>query len=194
MFPTDQLAALLRDFFAGNVESLELIARCSQDEIFRMIRSAIGKQSARHDLDPHLDPQEICQYVYLTLLRLRDRTARPPIQNVLAYLQRLINNAVLERRRRHVAQRRSGHRFKSIDPRDLGVVDQKSIRVQPLERREFIRAMLQELDIVERRVVTLRVHGWDWREIGVRLGGTPSSIRATYRRAIDRMRRWTAMP
>lgn len=190
MSPTEQLAAQLRAFFAGQIESLDSIARLSQDEIFRMIRSAIGKQSGHRDLGGMLEPQEICQYVYLTLLRMRQRSTAPPVHNVLAYLQRLINNAVLERRRRHVAQRRSGDKFLTLDPRELQVADRQTNLAPLVDRLEVARQIMRSLDPLERRVVTLRVHGWNWREIGARLGGAPDSFRAIYRRAIARVRRW----
>jgi len=194
MSPTDQLASQLRAFFAGQFEALDAIARLSQDELYRMIRTAIGKQAAHRDFGALIEPQEICQYVYLTLLRMRQRAVNPPIHNVLAYLQRLINNAVLERRRHHIAQRRGGDRCQTCDFRELQFADRRTTHPPLVDRLEIAREIMRNLDPWERRVVTLRVHGWHWREIAGRLGGSPDALRAVYRRAIARMRRWIAAP
>lgn len=188
MSPTDQLAAQLRAFFAGQPESLETIAQRCEDELLRMIRGAIARHASRTS-SATLDPHEICQYVYLTLLRRRGPAGRPPVQNVLAYLRRLIKNAIHERRRRQWAQRRGGDRALSLDPHDPRLVDPRTSGAASLEQLEFLRQVVKQLTPHERTVVALRVHGWRWREISARLHANPDALRAAYRRAIKRAQR-----
>lgn len=101
------------------------------------------------------------------------------------YLLRSVQNRAIDHLKRRRRQRGYIDGLKETLPGVAVGGDPASV----VEARDALSCMLQPLTEGQRQVALLRLAGWPPREIAQTLGQSVESVRATWRRAVARMRR-----
>ena len=169
---------LLEDARRGDARAVERLVLLQVDWL---------KAGARRRLDRgqrlDLDSGDVVQDVVVQLLESGAMSTLRDEEHLRALLQRIMNNDLMDARRRRSRRR--------LDPQDL--VDQSpsvtrpSQHAQRLERDQLVRRSLDGLPEEDRQLLVLRV--WEQRsfgEIAERLGCTADAARMRLNRALAR--------
>lgn len=185
MSPSSIQEELWRRFFRGDHDALPDIVRHCHADLLRRVRHLVARRRLVTRLRTEIDPQDICQRIYLGLWR---RRGGRDVNDVGAYLHGIVHNAVRSEIRARLTLRRDLRRNAG---RVANLEDLPAAHVAPdreEETRDQLHWLLGQMNRAERTLFELLRAGLDWQEIGRRLEVSPNSARMRFLRATAKIR------
>ncbi|MFI4875604.1 MAG: RNA polymerase sigma factor [Blastopirellula sp. JB062] len=183
------IAELIGQIRQGNPAAAEQLFRCYEPEIRAEIRYRLRSAAVRRVVDS----QDICQSVMISFfLRVgagQYEIAEP--QDLLRLLLKIARNKTHDAYRAQMAEKRDIRRIRPLgdadSPDERPRLDQQAIDAAQLA--ELLEELEQQLSTQEFEIASLRRQGFEWEEIGQKLGESPEALRKRFHRAIERIGR-----
>ena len=135
---------------------------------------------------------DICNDVMIDLATHRHQT--PRADEALAYVQRAIDNQVLDTFRALARQCRDFRRQDSSPIEQSRLAAHQATASQVALRREIIEKIRSQLAPDDAKALDLLLANHQWKEIGEILGVKPDTIRMRFRRVIEDIQQQMAPP
>lgn len=183
------IAELIRQIRSGEPAAAEQLFRYYEPEIRAEIRYRLRSSAVRRVVDS----QDICQSVMFSFF-LRIGAGQYEIeqpQELLQLLLKIARNKTNDAYRTQLADKRDVRRVRSLeDAKEMEEKQgQEKVIADKAEMSELLEELERKLSTQEFEIASLRRQGFQWDEIGVKLGDSPEALRKRFHRAIEKIGR-----
>ncbi|MCC9605904.1 sigma-70 family RNA polymerase sigma factor [Blastopirellula sp. JC732] len=183
------IAELIRQIRRGQPAAAEQLFRYYEPEIRAEIRYRLRSTAVRRVVDS----QDICQSVMISFfLRVgagQYEIAEP--QELLQLLLKIARNKTNDAYRAQLADKRDVRRVRSLDAaKELEEkVGREKVATNAAEMADLLQELERQLSTQEFEIASLRRQGFQWDEIGQKMGESPEALRKRFHRAVERIGR-----